>query len=466
MENITYLLLQPHLVSIFTTFIAIVAIIHLLSQRKKPKSIVAWSMTIILLPFLGIALYLLFSGRKLKHIIKKMKMLNLSNNQLTDNKADNEIEEFLHKNSIPYASKNNYFYLCEDGVDSYKKLIKILNNANKSIFILTYIFSKDDVTKEIVDILAKKAQEGVEVKLLIDAIGSQSLELNPSFLESIQKAGGEYQFFMSFFKNPTTSKLNLRNHRKMIIVDQTTLLSGGINISSSYINPIDSKQLWRDIAFITKGSSVQFYTDIFISNWEFSSQNKIQKIDAKKEKLKYGNSTIQVVPSGPDVSSDALYESILLGIYGAKTKIYIVSPYFAPDSSIVDALIIANHKGVEINIISPYSSDHALADISRSAFLRELYEQGINIYQYKDKMLHAKAMIVDDNFAILGSANFDSRSFFYNFEVVSFIYSKDDINSISKWVNNLKDECAQGLPKASFTRVVVENFFKIFAPAL
>ena len=459
-------LIKPDLLYVVTAFFIFVTTLHLLTQRKKPTSTISWVAVIIIIPYLGILLYMIFHGRKIRRVSKSIKDIKIQNNYLSNTQPNSEVESQIVKNSQVYASNSNRFYLFEDGVKSYHKLIDMLENAQKSIYISTYIFGDDKVTKEILKILVLKAKRGVKVKLLIDAIGSQKLEISHKNLQVLKDAGGEYHFFMSLIKKPFLSRLNLRNHRKMIVVDSTSVMSGGINISELYLSfDDDSGSLWRDISFVIEGSAALQYEEIFKSNWETDTDTKIKKNAIKDDELSVGNSLIQVVASGPDLSRDVLYEALLLAIYRAKSRVWILSPYFAPDSSLMDALIIARHRGVEVKIISPKSSDHFFVDIARSAFLRVLHKEGAEILFYKNRMLHAKAFVFDDESVVLGSANFDSRSFFYNFEVVSFLYTKRDIKVVVSWIEKLFLDCEVGMREASKMRLVVENFFKMFSGA-
>jgi cardiolipin synthase len=459
-------LIKPDLLYVVTAFFIFVTTLHLLTQRKKPTSTISWVAVIIVIPYLGILLYMIFHGRKIRRVSKSIKDIKIQNNYLSNTQPNSEVESQIVKNSQVYASNSNRFYLFEDGVKSYHKLIDMLENAQKSIYISTYIFGDDKVTKEILKILVLKAKRGVKVKLLIDAIGSQKLEISHENLQVLKDACGEYHFFMSLIKKPFLSRLNLRNHRKMIVVDSTSVMSGGINISELYLSfDDDSGSLWRDISFVIEGSAALQYEEIFKSNWETDTDTKIKKNAIKDDELSVGNSLIQVVASGPDLSRDVLYEALLLAIYRAKSRVWILSPYFAPDSSLMDALIIARHRGVEVKIISPKSSDHFFVDIARSAFLRVLHKEGAEILFYKNRMLHAKAFVFDDESVVLGSANFDSRSFFYNFEVVSFLYTKRDIKIVVSWIEKLFLDCEVGMRDASKMRLVVENFFKMFSGA-
>jgi cardiolipin synthase len=450
----------------FITFLLVFAAIgHLLTQRKKPSSTIAWTLTLILLPYLGILLYMIFQDRKLNKIIQNMHEIKLQESDFAVDVANSKTEHLLRANGMASATGNNRFTLCVDGVDAYEKLCQLLEEAEQSIYISTYIFGRDVVTKHILKILTQKAKEGLEVKLLIDAFGSQILEIFPQSLVRFQEAGGRYHFFMSMLKHPMQSKLNLRNHRKMIVVDGTKVMSGGINISQEYLGSLDSEGLWMDVSFVLEGAAARVYDEIFRYNWESELQTQL-KTYHDRQNVVLGDAIVQVVPSGPDVDRDALYEAYLSAIYEAEEKIWIVTPYFAPDSSLMDALIVARHRGVQIKIITPKVSDSFLVDISRSGFLRDLEKEQVEILFFKDKMMHAKAFLIDQKCAVLGSSNFDARSFFYNFEVVSFLYSKEEIAKVEAWIERLFPACELGIKAGGRMRILVENFFKILAPAL
>ncbi len=454
-----------HTVTIITFFLAFATIAHMLSRRKQPAVMIAWTVVIIVLPYLGMLVYLLFNVRKIgKNALHKKKVSLQKINEVTDG-FDSEIEQFIRRADIAGATKQNSFYLCKDSVDTYEKIITKLQSAKKSIYISTYIFGDDPITQNILTLLSQKAKEGIEVKLLMDAFGSLSLELFPGSLQAFKNAGGEYCFFMSLLKHPLANKLNLRNHRKMIIIDQQSVISGGINLSQKYISPKRDETVWTDLSFIIEGTAVLHYYEIFRYDWESQTNQKL--LTAKRDFVNppQDESIIQVVPSGPDVDNDALYESILYALFLSKHRIWIITPYFVPDGALMDALMIAKHRGVEIKILLPQKSDHFFADISRSAFLRDLQKESIEILFFTPKMLHAKALLIDD-LALVGSSNFDARSFFYNFEVMSYLYSKKDIIVIEEWIKMLLKTSTAGIKPAGKVRILIENFFKMLSPAL
>ena len=464
-KELWYLFTTINIVTVVTFLLTIIAIAHMLSQRHKPSSMIAWFVIILLMPYIGIPLYVTFSGRKIDKIIKSKRQIELKKIYEVSKKSLNSpIERLLRANAIAGAIEDNSIYLCKDGVEAYYKLMQLINEAKSSIYITTYILENDYVTKNIIKALTKKAKEGVDVKLLIDSIGSLKLELFPFILKPLKEAGGEYQFFMSIIKKPLSSKLNLRNHRKMIIIDNKKVMSGGMNIAKEYMAPSFHPKLWVDLSFILTGKAALHYYEVFKYDWEFETNTTLSpiKVSYKKE----GDSIVQVVPSGPDVERDALYEAILAAIFEAKEKVWILSPYFIPDDSLLDALIVAKHKGVDVKIITAKISDHIFVDIAKKGYLRDLYKEGVEILFFKSKMIHAKAILIDKSIAVMGSSNFDIRSFFYNFEIVSFCYTQEDINNLKKWIEQLFTQCDKGMPNSNKLGILIENIFKLMAPAL
>lgn len=456
-------LLKLQFLSIVTLLLTVGAIAHMLSTRKKPKSMIAWILVMLAFPYVGIPLYIIFSGRKIEKAIQRKGELKLGN--YTPSDFVSPMSEFLVGQGLPPPTRHNDVYICKDGIDAYTCLSDMLWSAQRFIYISTYIFGDDEVTGEIVEILSQKAREGVEVKLLIDALGSFRLEFFSSKLQPLREAGGEYYFFNSFMHNPIEFRLNLRNHRKSIIVDGHTVMSGGMNIGKEYLSPVPHAKLWTDLSFVITGEAALHYLDIFAFDWEYTTAEPIAPSFEMMATVDFQH-LVQVVPSGPDVANDAWFEAMVYAPFIAKKSILIVTPYFAPDQTIVDALIVAKHRGVSIRIVVPDTSDHLVIDVARNGFLRELQEEGIEIYFYKNRMLHAKMVAVDEDFAVMGSANFDERSFFYNYETMAFFYSQEQVESAQKWAEKILLECTKGLKPAGKIRIIFENIFKMIAPVI
>ena len=283
-------------------------------------------------------------------------------------------------------------------------------------------------------------------------------------LKKLKKLGVEINFFMPILRVPFRNYINLRNHRKIYIFDNKKVLSGGINLTNEYFGKEYNQMQWEDILFSCKGDCVEDFFTIFASDWYYAAKKKLRFNPEIEEVIR--NTKIRVIPSGPDVQKDPLYEIILNSIFSAKKRIWIVTPYFVPNETLSKALIIAKHKGVDIKLITPRKSNHLIADITRSSFMRELEENDIEIKLYNGSMLHAKAILFDDNWAMLGSVNLDNRSLFLNYEVATFIYSSKTILDIESWMNKLLKNSTNSIKKASSIRIFFENLMRIIAPQL
>lgn len=447
---------------IFGGLLIIAILIHMLYHRRSPSAIIAWLLSIILIPYISVPLYFVIGLRKRKNRYKKSS-LKLKN-QPTDQNIQNNIDRVLRNYKIADASPNREFTIYTDSTKVYEAFMECIEKAKSSIYISTYIFEYDKVTKEIVKALIKKANDGLDVKILIDSLGSIILYLTQFRLRELKNAGVEIEFFMPIFQMPFRNYINLRNHRKIYIFDNEKVFSGGANLSNEYLGATYNKKRWEDIMFLIEGSSVEQYFEIFASDWFYASNERLRFTKEKKEPQ--GDIYLQVVPSGPDMDKDAFYESLLSAIYGAKERIYIITPYFIPNNSLIEALIIAHHKGVDVRLITPKEANHTIVNLVRSSYMRELEEAGIKIHLYNGAMLHAKAILFDSKSVVLGSVNFDNRSLFLNYEVALFVYSQKIIKEIEEWAGKLIENSSFGTKNVSDFKRVFENLMRIMAPQL
>ncbi|MCW8954115.1 MAG: phospholipase D-like domain-containing protein, partial [Sulfurimonas sp.] len=264
---------------------------------------------------------------------------------------------------------------------------------------------------------------------------------------------------------PFRNYINLRNHRKIFIFDNIKVLSGGMNISDDYFGETADKTRWEDMLFLVEGASAEQYFDIFASDWLYASEEQLMfSCDAKANNT--GDTFVQVVPSGPDMSNDALYETLLSAIYSAKERIWIVTPYFVPDKSIIQALVIAKHKGLDIKLITPKKTNHRIVNLVRASYMRELKEVGIEVSRYNGAMLHAKAILFDNSTTMLGSVNLDNRSLFLNYEVATFVYSDKVTQDIQLWMQRLLSNSSIGTQEVSTIKRILENLMRVMAPQL
>ena len=444
------------------------ALSHILYQKRSPTSMISWMLTIIFLPYIAVPLYFLIGIRKRDKKYQKeyVEFHELAKkNPYILNDPNNGFQNILKKNGIPPASSGNTYRLITSDTEAYEKMLKEMKNAKESIDICTYVFKSDQTTEAFLELLTFRAKEGIRVRLLMDIVGSFGVYLDQRCFKALKKAGGEIAFFVPMLKRPFQNYINLRNHRKIYLFDQTTLLSGGMNLSNEYMGKDDGEKRWDDILYYLKGPAVNNFYSIFHNDWVYATKNEM-KNDLKMDENYDGDTIVQVVPSGPDIPRDALYETLLNAIYSAKERIWIVTPYFVPDENIIQALIIAQHKGVDVKLITPKVSDNFIADMVRSPYMRELDNVGADVVLYEGEMLHAKAILFDRVGGMIGSVNMDNRSLFLNYEVVTFAYSLQFIESIEKWMERLIGNSSRGMHTPSKSREASENIMKVFAPLL
>ncbi len=467
--NITFFdIFLNYLFEVVGGVLIFLAIGHILFQKRSSTSIISWLLAIILLPHIAVPLYFFFGIRKRKSSLDK-RFINFTRNGIY-NRYEINIPKFplvrlLEKGGIPSATTHNDFELITSGVKAYQYMLDEIQNAKESIDICTYVFKFDNMTASLLDALTKKAIDGVRVRILIDLVGSMSTVFQRKRFSSLIDAGGEVLFFRPFTLKPFQNYINLRNHRKIYIFDRQRVLSGGMNLSNEYMGKDDNSERWEDILFLLRGPSVDHFYTIFHNDW-CDALGKELEIEFNESKEYTGKDIVQVIPSGPDISVDALYLSLLNLICMAKERIWIVTPYFVPNDTMMEALIVAANKNIDVKLITPKRSNHIIADLVRTPYLRELEDEGVDILLYEGEMLHAKTILFDEDVGMVGSANFDNRSLFLNYEVVSFIYSNSQIEALEFWIKGLMRHCSKEIKKPSKLREAAENIMKVFSAVI
>jgi cardiolipin synthase len=324
---------------------------------------------------------------------------------------------------------------------------------------------KDETGSAIVRALARKASHGLKIYLLLDALGS--VRISRKFLSPLLEAGGRVAFFMPMIHWPFRGRANLRNHRKMIICDNQSAIIGGMNLASEYMGPQASPARWQDLSLLVQGPVAAYLTEIFRSDWKFASKEALGHHSTGIQALKSdSNGITQLVASGPDVRNDSLRNAILTAIFKANRRIWVVTPYFVPDELMSEGLCIAIARNVDVSIIIPQKSNHRLADLVREGYLARVQEAGADIWLYEPRMLHAKAILVDDTLAIVGSANMDMRSILLNYEIALCIYDTDAIRQLEAWMLGLKADCSGRKLQSKRSFGLIEGVGRLFAPLL
>jgi len=428
----------------------------------------SWIFAIFFLPYIAVPLYFIIGIRKRKSKNEKdfLHFHDVSGyDQYIYREKAHGIIAILEKNGIPPATLQNTFELITDNTDAFDRMLKEIYASKESIDMCTYVFKFDKSTETILNALTQKVKEGVKVRLLIDLIGSFGANFQRKGFQSLVDAGGEVEFFIPLFKRPLQNYINLREHRKIYLFDKKRLLSGGMNLSDEYMGEGDSTERWDDLMYYLEGPEVAIFYSIFHNDWGYATQTE-EKVILSVEDTFQGDCIAQAVPSGPDMERDALYEALLHIIYTAKKRIWIVTPYFVPDENIMQALIIAVHRDVDVKLITPKVSNQRLADMARSSYMRELESVGGDVQLHNGAMLHAKAILIDDLGGMVGSLNLDNRSLFLNYEVVTFISSPSFVENIESWMQELMSNSSKGMENPSKMREASENIMKVFSPLL
>jgi cardiolipin synthase len=443
----------------YVLLIILVILRVLLDTRSSTKAL-AYMLFVIFVPFVGMLFYFTFgiNYRKRKMYSKKIlqdetlwrkintKMRAYANSIsssgiITDHY--HQLIEYIHSSGTSHLTANNKIKLLINGEEKFPEVLKELEKAKSHIHIAYYIYENDSIGNDVAEVMIKKAKEGVEVRLMYDDFGSH--DLGKKFLKKLNNAGVQTAPFYAIKWYAFANRSNYRNHRKIIIIDGMVSFVGGINISDKYRNDFSNKVplFWRDTHVKIKGPATAYLQYLFICDWNFCSPNDLEYNEIYfhdyTQNRKIENEAIQIAASGPDSAQPVILYSLLKAINTAKKRIYITSPYFIPGESLMDALIIAIQSGIDVKILIPGISDSKMVNAAANAYYTELLKYGAKIYQYNKGFVHAKTMVIDNDLAIVGSANMDYRSFDLNFEVNAMLYSKKIALQLSEvFENDLK----------------------------
>jgi len=464
-EDIWWLILS-WVVSTLGFFLAIILISHLIRQRRSPSGTMAWLMGLILIPHIAVPLYLIFGGRKMRY--KQSLKQNISFPGMTTALVDHEarrLSELISSFGMPLPARGHRITLCSDSCETYHKLMELLESAEKSIDFATYVFEHDATGQSVLEVLTRKARSGVNVRLLVDDIGAHMLKRR--HVKDFIAAGGQFARFMPLVH--ITRRADLRNHRKITLIDDSTVMAGGMNIGDEYMGPTFNPSRWKDLSFVMQGPCVGVYGEIFRQDWLFATgrQDKDEQITPDGQPHFEEDQIAQVVPSGPDVKGDILYNALVAAIHAAEERVSIITPYFIPDDSMMQSLTLAAHRGVNVEVIVPQVSNQRLANLARGPYLRDLTAAGVKVRYYLPGMMHAKVVLIDDDVAMVASANFDLRSMQLNYEVAMFAYSAQTINAVAAWVDGLRRQTIANTPlQIPYLRETVEGVARLLAPLL
>jgi cardiolipin synthase A/B len=455
------------LLSAFLAVIFMIAVLgSLLRQRRSPGATVAWLIFIIFLPPIGLPLYLFFGGRKLEKLSAAKTRIELrpSGDQTQPTDSWPPIGgRLLGSYGLAQPTAGNSIRFHANGEEAFADLIALIDGARESISVQTYEMRNDEVGKLIVERLIAQAKNGVKVRLLLDGLGS--FAMSRLALWKMHRAGVSARYFLPAWRIFKLNRGNLRNHRKIAVFDGARVFAGGRNLTKSYLGPTPDPKRWADISFVLEGPSVGDFAKIFNYDWEFTTKEQIPAVSSPKA-VPGGTATAQIVPAGPDVEGDPLYAAIISAIYLAQERVWIATPYFVPDASMAQALMTAAKRRVDVRIVVPSKSDQWITNMARGPYLREAREAGAQVMLYTPSMMHGKAVVIDNKLAIAGSANFDQRSMFLNFEDMCLMYSQKEVGAVANWINSLSATVEEGGKPVTTFRDTVESVAFLLTPLL
>ncbi|MBB6451357.1 cardiolipin synthase [Geomicrobium halophilum] len=409
-------------------------------ERRDIQATWAWLLILTFIPFLGFVLYLVLgqnlSRKRLFHWdgIEKIGLKDLITEQLrtmNDNSFDFRCETSSNSRNLitmllrsdgAVLTQDNDIDVFTDGVDKFSQLLADIAAAKDHIHLQYYIFRNDNIGQRIIRLLTEKAQEGIEVRVLYDDMGSR--KLSRKHFRALAEAGGEVGVFFPSRIPYINSRLNYRNHRKMVIIDGAIAYVGGFNVGDEYLGHSKKMGYWRDSHLRLQGSAVNAVQTRFILDWNQASKNHEIEYAPRfflEQKTK-GDIAAQIVSSGPDSEWEQIKNGYIKMITSAHESVFIQTPYFIPDASLLDALRIAALAGKDVRVMIPNKPDHIFVYWATYSHMGELLKAGVRFYIYEKGFIHSKMIVVDHSIGSIGTANIDMRSFRLNFEVNVFLY--------------------------------------------
>ncbi|MBL7703217.1 MAG: cardiolipin synthase [Ferruginibacter sp.] len=418
--------------------IMVLVCLRVIFETHSSTKTLAYLLFCILVPVAGIVFYLTFGINYWKSklyskkasedesLLKQLKKHVPQYNEKTvgpEEVAGNaELATLLIKDIKSPLTRYNKVKLLLNGEEKFPELIKCIENAKHHIHLEYYIYEQDEIGSAIIELLIKKAREGVEVRFIYDDFGSPTIK--KKIEKRMREAGVEIHPFSKVHFYLLANRINYRNHRKIVIIDGQTAFTGGINVSDKYINNKKEKLYWRDTHLRIDGPGVYYLQYLFLADWGFCCDKppKVDKQYFAEQEPQKEDTYVQVVGSGPDSAQPAVLFAILQAIYLAKEEVLITTPYFIPGDNIMDALRIAASSGLSVKLLVPGVSDSKIVNAASKANYHDLLKAGVEIYLYQKGFVHAKTMVTDGKLSMIGTANMDYRSFELNFEVNAIVY--------------------------------------------
>ncbi|MGM0670355.1 MAG: cardiolipin synthase [Gemmatimonadota bacterium] len=450
-----------------------------LLYKRNTRSAIAWAVSCITLPYVAVPLYWLFGKRRFEGYVlarrssnaqvrKLAKSLRSHSPDLTGLSDDiRQMWRVFEKLAAMPFTRGNRVELLIDGEASFDAIFRKIDTAREYILIQFFIVRADNLGERIRETLARKAREGVRVYFLYDQIGSYSLP--GRYVRSLQQAGIQVRAFKTTRGFPNRFQINFRNHRKMVLVDGDWVATGGVNIGDEYLGKSERFGYWRDTMIAVSGPAVQELQVSFSEDWYFLS-GEVPEMSWELKAADSSDQSVLVLPMGPADELSTCSMVFTQAIHTAEERLWLTSPYFVPDGEIVRALQLAALRGVDVRILLPEKADHRLVHWASFTYLEELERTGVRFRRYQKGLLHEKVMLVDNAFAMVGSANLDNRSFYLNFELSLLVADSKFTEEVERMLErDLADSRESGsaeFREKGFFFLLLARASRLFSPVL
>ena len=407
-------------------------------QRRSPQSTLAWIITLNLLPVLGLLVYAYFGPQRVRR--QRLKRWHtqatlMSQQDLRTLRADRPdppLWAVQHARLIeatcglPICSAHGVELLASGGA-ALDALLQAIAQARNHVHLEYYIFEPDQTGRAVLQALTERARQGIAVRLLVDAIGSPRLlsRRQRPLLAPLRQAGGEVVAFHRARFDRLRPLVNLRTHRKIAVIDGRVGLLGGINITDAENERVHPEGAYRDTHLLLRGGAVRWLQYVFLQDWYYASGHKLthdHHVLPPGEPA--GQVPVQIVASGPDSDGEAIHRAVIDALGLALTRVWLSTPYFVPTEPAMAALTNAALRGVQVKLIVPEMSDSRIVTAAARSYYKELQDAGVLVFEYRGRMFHPKTLVMDHTYSMIGSANFDNRSFRLNFEVAAVLYDR------------------------------------------
>ncbi len=471
----------------FSYFGAVVlSVITVLVRKKEPASALGWSLAIVFLPVIGIGLFLLIGWDRVSIRLKKKILHRLAFPSQIDESASLLTREVLDESRTPAQERwqpveklltdidqaprrtGNSVKLYQGGGEAFEEMEAAIAAAEHHVHVEFFIFRDDELGQRATAALVKKAREGVEVRVIVDGVGSRG---NRRLLRDLRRAGGEGVRFLPIrlFGRATP---HLRNHRKIVICDGKVAFFGGLNVGIEYLGRRRNRgRDWFDLHVRLEGPSVWDLQEIFLEDWDFANRSSPDSDRYLPSPSLAGNASVQIIAGGPDQPVNAIRQGFIAGITRAQKSIRVLTPYLVPDLTLRDSLMVASRGGISVEIVMQFPpADHAIVQLCGEHFMHELLEAGVKIYGFTEGMMHAKAIMIDGEWGMIGTANLDNRSLHLNFEQMAVLDGSKEIDELEAAFTSILARCRpytlELLAGRRWSRKMLSNVARLLAPVL